>query len=56
MVGDRPEGDIFGANKMGIKSVFINRENEVIKNEQYYPTYEINSLIELPTIISKINS
>ena len=56
MVGDRPEGDIFGANKLGIKSVFINRENEVIKNEQYYPTYEINSLIELPTIISKINS
>ena len=56
MVGDRPEGDIFGANKLGIKSVFINRENEVIKNEQYYPTYEINSLIELPTIISKINN
>ena len=55
MVGDRPEGDIFGANKLGIKSVFINRENEVIKNKEYKPTYEIKSMKELPSIISKIN-
>ena len=56
MVGDRPEGDILGANKLGIKSVYINRENENISNNEFRPTYEINSMYELLEIIAKYNN
>jgi putative hydrolase of the HAD superfamily len=51
MVGDNLNTDILGANKSGIKSVWINRHgkgrNEVI------PTYEIRDLGELFLILSE---
>jgi|TARA_B100001750_G_C15522398_1_gene613148 putative hydrolase of the HAD superfamily len=51
MVGDRPEGDIFGANLLGIKTVYINRNSETIKDIAFKPDIEINSLNQLIKII-----
>ena len=51
MVGDRPEGDILGANLLGIKTVYINRNSETIKDIAYKPTFEIKNLNQLIKII-----
>ncbi|HWJ77659.1 MAG TPA: HAD family hydrolase [Niallia sp.] len=51
MVGDNLMTDILGANKTGIQSVWINRENKP-KNE-VIPTYEIKNLQELLDLIIK---
>ena len=51
MVGDRPEGDILGANLLGIKTVYINRNSETIKDIAFKPDIEINSLNQLIKII-----
>jgi FMN phosphatase YigB (HAD superfamily) len=51
MVGDRPEGDILGANLLGIKTVYINRNSEIIKDVSYKPDIEIKSLNQLTKII-----
>ncbi|MFD2443791.1 HAD family hydrolase [Bacillus sp. CGMCC 1.16607] len=49
MVGDNLLTDILGANRSGIKSVWINRSNKV-RNE-IIPTYEIHHLDELIPIL-----
>ncbi|WP_163538790.1 HAD family hydrolase [Gracilibacillus sp. YIM 98692] len=54
MVGDNLMTDILGANRTGIKSVWINRENKE-KNE-VEPSYEINHLEELFPLVEKLNS
>ena len=51
MVGDRPEGDIYGANLLGIKTIYINRNSETIKDISYKPDIEIKSLNQLTKII-----
>lgn len=50
MVGDNLMTDILGASRVGMKSVWINRENKE-PMEDVQPTYEIKNLEELFTII-----
>ncbi|UOQ49590.1 HAD family hydrolase [Gracilibacillus caseinilyticus] len=49
MVGDNLMTDILGANRSGIKSVWINRENKT--KTDVHPTYEIKHLAELYTLL-----
>ena len=53
MVGDNLMTDILGASRVGIKSVWINRENKPV-SEEVQPTYTIESLHELIGILEKI--
>jgi putative hydrolase of the HAD superfamily len=52
MVGDNLNTDILGANRVGMKSVWINRGNQKAKGIQ--PTYEIEKLAELIPIINSL--
>ncbi|WP_026909214.1 HAD family hydrolase [Paucisalibacillus globulus] len=52
MVGDNLHTDILGANRIGMKNIWINRKEQVSKDVQ--PTYEIEHLIELIPLIKKI--
>ena len=53
MIGDTLDGDIQGANNLGIKNVWINRNQ--IKKEQFSenPNFEIKSLRELDIILNQ---
>lgn len=50
MVGDNLMTDILGASKVGMKSVWINRENKAVSDE-VNPTYTIENLRELLGIV-----
>lgn len=50
MVGDNLMTDILGASKVGMKSVWINRENKAASDE-VKPTYTIENLRELLAIV-----
>ena len=50
MVGDNLMTDILGSSKVGMKSVWINRENKPA-SEEVKPTYTIENLRELLTIL-----
>ncbi|MBS4217588.1 HAD family hydrolase [Bacillus sp. FJAT-49711] len=52
MVGDNLNTDILGANRTGIKSVWINRHNK--ERKDIIPTYEIQHLDELFPILDKL--
>ncbi|RKQ35676.1 HAD family hydrolase [Oceanobacillus halophilus] len=49
MVGDNLNTDILGANRTGIRSVWINRKG--IEAEEVRPTYEVSGLLEVLDII-----
>ncbi|GAF64583.1 putative hydrolase [Bacillus sp. TS-2] len=51
MVGDNLNTDILGANRTGIQSVWINREE--MKAKDVNPTFEIHSLHDLFSILSE---
>ncbi|WP_064093294.1 HAD family hydrolase [Rossellomorea aquimaris] len=51
MVGDNLMTDILGASRMGIKTVWVNRENK--KLDKVIPDYEISQLRELLPLISQ---
>lgn len=53
MVGDNLMTDILGANRTGVKSVWINRVNK--ERNEVQPTYEITSLEELDGILAELN-
>ncbi len=53
MVGDNLMTDILGANKAGIRSVWINREHHV-PHETIVPTYEIQHLEELLQLLEQL--
>ncbi|MGX6443139.1 HAD family hydrolase [Neobacillus sp. K501] len=53
MVGDNLMTDVLGANRAGIKTVWINR-HEKVRNE-VVPTYEIQHLQQLFPILSELN-
>lgn len=53
MVGDNLMTDILGSNRAGIRNVWINREDK--KAEEVTPTYEINHLEELFTLLDNLN-
>lgn len=50
MVGDNRKTDILGANRAGIRSVWINRDNEAVM-EEVTPTYEITNLMQLKELL-----
>lgn len=52
MVGDNLMTDILGANRAGIKSVWINRHNK--ERNEVVPTYEIRYLEELHALLKKL--
>ncbi|RCW64552.1 HAD family hydrolase [Saliterribacillus persicus] len=53
MIGDNLMTDILGANRTGIKNVWINREDNTATDVQ--PTYEITHLDELFPLLEKLN-
>ncbi|MEK5069031.1 HAD family hydrolase [Sporosarcina sp. FSL K6-1508] len=54
MVGDNLMTDILGASRVGMRSVWINRENKLM-SEEVVPTYEINHLEKIYTILEELN-
>ncbi len=54
MVGDNLMTDILGANRAGIKSVWVNRHNK--ERNEVIPTFEITHLGELFDILKKLNA
>ena len=54
MVGSNLMTDILGANRAGIKSVWVNRHNK--ERNEVIPTFEITHLGELFEIVAKINA
>jgi putative hydrolase of the HAD superfamily len=52
MVGDNLMTDILGANRVGMKSVWINRHHK--ERNEVIPTYEIKHLEELFTLLEKL--
>lgn len=52
MVGDNLMTDVLGANRAGIKTVWINRHNK--ERNEVIPTYEIKHLEELFPILAKL--
>ncbi|GIM28756.1 haloacid dehalogenase [Clostridium polyendosporum] len=56
-VGDNVEKDFITANRLGVLTVLIKREDgiyiDTVKDELYYAKYNINTLIDLKRIINK---
>jgi putative hydrolase of the HAD superfamily len=53
MIGDNLMTDILGANRIGMKTVWINRHNK--ERNEVIPTYEIKQLAELFGILNELN-
>lgn len=53
MVGDNLMTDILGSSRVGMRNVWINRENKA-KNPDVVPTYEVTSLTELLTLVQTL--
>jgi putative hydrolase of the HAD superfamily len=54
MVGDNLNTDILGSSRVGMRNVWINRENKP-KNPDIVPTYEVTSLTEFLQLLEKIS-
>ena len=54
MVGDNLMTDILGSNRVGMRNVWINRENKP-RNPEVTPTYEVSSLTELLTLVETLS-
>lgn len=52
-VGDLPETDITGAKRMGMLTVWVNRDEEVPLDKSFYPDYQIDQLPELLALLEK---
>ncbi|MGN4127346.1 HAD family hydrolase [Lysinibacillus sphaericus] len=53
MVGDNLNTDILGSSRVGMRNVWINRENNVL-NGAVTPTYEADSLTALLKLVNKL--
>lgn len=53
MVGDNLMTDILGSSRVGMRNVWINRENKP-KNPEVTPTYEVTSLTEFLELVKKL--
>ncbi|KLV04457.1 HAD family hydrolase [Photobacterium aquae] len=51
-IGDSLSSDIAGANRMGIKSVWVDASGEGIAGSDIVPTYTVRSAAELPLILA----
>jgi len=56
MVGDTPEADILGANRMGINSIWITRRVAGLDPSPAKPDVIVNTLSEIPPILTTIPS
>ncbi|UOE92593.1 HAD-IA family hydrolase [Alkalihalobacillus sp. LMS39] len=54
MVGDNVNTDILGSNRVGMKNVWINQENNQVTDPEKQPTFEIQSLSELPQVLQTV--
>lgn len=54
MVGDNPLTDIKGANRVGMRNVWINHDGLRSRSDQT-PTFEVANLLELPELIERIS-
>ena len=54
MVGDWPERDIVGAKKLGIRTIFA-RYGATKKIKKSGADFEVNSIREVPAVVSKLN-
>lgn len=54
VIGDRLESDIQGAVNSNLKSIWFNK-NKLINHYDYQPTYETDSLLTIPDIISELS-
>lgn len=52
-VGDLPETDITGAKRMGMLTVWVNRDEEVPLDKSFCPDYQIGQLPELLALLEK---
>ena len=55
-VGDSLFDDVYGASLIGIDSVWINRKKQICSDVQHKPTYEIESLYELNSVLENYTS
>ncbi len=58
MIGDRIDTDIFGANRMGIKTIlhrWNERYPEEISSSLHEPTFRVECLKEVPNILQSLN-
>ncbi|WP_155593953.1 HAD family hydrolase [Lysinibacillus cavernae] len=53
MVGDNLNTDILGSSRVGMRNVWINRENNIV-NGAVTPTYEVDSLTALLELVNKL--
>ena len=53
MVGDNLMTDILGSSRVGMRNVWINRENKP-QNPNVTPTYEVTSLTEFLELVQKL--
>ena len=54
MVGDNLRTDILGSNRIGMRNVWINRE-DAINDTEIQPTFTVSQLSELPALIKSIS-
>ncbi len=54
-IGDHPEHDIYGAHRLGIKTVWVNLENKQWQ-ESFAPSIEVNAVEQLPAAIARLDS
>ncbi|MDD3083620.1 MAG: HAD family hydrolase [Candidatus ainarchaeum sp.] len=55
MVGDSLRTDIFGAKKVGMYSVLVNRNNFILDNANVKPDFEIKSFNEIEKVLNFLN-
>ena len=59
MIGDRIDTDIFGANRMGIKTIlhrWNERYPEKISSSLHEPTFRVGSLKEVPNVLQSLHN
>lgn len=54
MIGDSQFDDLYGAQQAGIRSVWINRNHEALKEGIHSPAFEVDNLTEILNIIDKV--
>ena len=54
MVGDNLMTDILGSSRVGMRNVWINRENKPAMPDVVVPTYEVDSLTELLKLVETL--
>jgi len=52
MIGDSQNDDILGAGRLGIKTIWINRNGELLKEGMNTPCFEVKELKEIPFLLT----